>query len=229
MAADVVYQVAQVGLGFEGKGQAWLGAAMQLLKLKLRRIDGPYTLVVDGGEPSHPRPRSDTLNRVKDLMTVGPVGIKAVIRGDSYDQPRFAIRKVKAVPDESPIITAAKKFLGGTRYVFGAIPSLPLPTGGDCSGLTLRAVDMATDKTLPHSANLQMGDRRLRKFTDPQDLQSGDFIFYNFGRLPYPQADDVTLFVENGKQIGSRPSRNGVTIFDMLPERQYVLKYGRLS
>lgn len=226
--ADVVYQVAQVGIGFEGKGQAWLGSAMQLLKLKLRKIDGPYTIVVDGDE-SHKRSRRDTLDRVKAIMISEPVGIKAIIKGSSYDQPRFAIRKVKAVPDESPIITAAKKFLGGTRYVFGAVPSLPLPTSADCSGFTLRAVDMALNKTLIHSANQQMQDRRIRKFTDPQNLQSGDFIFYNFGRLPYPQADDVTLFVDNGRQIGARPSRGGVTIFDMAPERPYVLKYGRLG
>jgi hypothetical protein len=226
VAENVRYQVTRVGNGFHGPGQRWLGGAINRARLRLRRMDGPYHF---RGNPERQYRRKDILKKLKAQMRNGKVGDKFVILCKNYDQPGVATRIIEDKPDEHPFVTEGRKYLGGTRYVFGAIPSLPLPTTADCSGFVLRVIDKVSGFQLPHSANLQMQHDRIFTFRDADDLKSGDLVFYNFGRLPSGQADDVTMVVQPGQQIGARPSRNGVTIFDMGPERGYVICYGRFK
>lgn len=224
--ADKRYQVTTYGTGFHGPGQRWLGATRLRVRRKLRRFEGPYHYQ---GQPKRQMRRKDIIDRLMRDVRDGHIGDKWVIKGANYDQPGVAVRIIKDVPDESPRVTYGRRFIGGTRYVFGTIPSLPLPTTADCSGFVLRCVKEVDHIDLPHSSDAIMNHPRVRTFSNPDDLRSGDFVFYNFGRLPAGTADDITMVVRPGSQIGSRPSRNGVAIFDMGPERPWVLRYGRLG
>lgn len=223
--ADMLYQVTTYGVGFNGPGQKFLGAAMTKVREKLREFAGPYHY--QGSKQEHKR--SEILDDLKDKASRGSVGDKWIVKGKNYDQPGIAFRIIKDEPEEHPRIRYARRFLGGTRYVFGAIPSLPLPSSSDCSGLVVRCVKETGDGELPHSSDVIMNHGRVSTFQDVDNVESGDFIFYNFGRLAAGHADDITMVVRPGLQIGARPSRNGVAVFDMAPERGWVLRYGRLG
>lgn len=87
----------------------------------------------------------------------------------------------------------------GTVYRFGAAngPEDFGPDSFDCSGLTQWAYQQAGGPTLPHSADMQRTDYRVRRFYDVHHARRGDLVFMNFpnGRGIYPpHASHVGLF-----------------------------------
>lgn len=207
MSDEIRYQVTRYGTGFHGPGHRWLGSAIRVLRRKLREVDGPFTI----DDPANPadgrteRVRAATLAKVRERMQGAKSGVKLIIRGSSYDQPGFAIRKIEVAPPH-PLVDAARRYLGNT-YLLGAVP----PPRADCSGLTLKVVQEVYGITLPHQALQQAADPRMDIFRDPTNLEPDDFIFYVYGRLG-EQIDHVALFVGPGQEIGARPSTNGVAI-----------------
>lgn len=228
MAREVRYQTTRFGTGFRGAGTRWLGAAIGRLRLKLRKIDGPYSIDDGGREPNDGKPdrkykRSEVLAEVKRRMAKARPGRKLIVRGaGGYDAPAFTIRKRAVVDPEHPFVTACKRLLG-SPYDMGGYPPGPV----DCSGATKWSVDQVTGQDLPHSAEYQLKDDRVQKFHDADDLESGDFVFYNFGRKPAGLADHVAFFVKPGLEIGSRPSTNGVGYHSI--DWPFVIAFGRMK
>ncbi len=95
----------------------------------------------------------------------------------------------------------------------------------------VRAVQEARGLTLPHLSEGIRVDGRVTTFHDHDDTQSGDFIFYHFSDRNGvgPRADDITMVVDDDRQIGARPSRGRVAIFDREPELRWLVGYGRLG
>jgi cell wall-associated NlpC family hydrolase len=107
---------------------------------------------------------------------------------------------------EKGMVGAAKTQLGNP-YVFGDLD----PVGGgsagiDCSGLTKYAASkLGID--LPHSAAEQS---KVVQHVAPQQMQRGDLIFYNYGRLGPGVADHVAIYTGHG-QIAASSSAGIVT------------------
>lgn len=219
---SIKYEVTQFGLGFNGPGQRWLERALRILRRKLRKIEGPYTI----DDPEMPkdgqtkRNRKETISRVHYRMVHVKAGTKLIIRGKHYDQHAAAIRKVY-VAAPNPLVIAARAYIGD-RYVLGATP----PPTSDCSGLTLKVTQEVYKITLPHMAYEQAQHPKMRIFHDAADLDPDDFIFYVYGRLGYT-IDHVALNVGGGKEIGARPSTGGVHVTDI--DWDNVVSYGRLQ
>jgi hypothetical protein len=97
--------------------------------------------------------------------------------------------------------------------------------------LVVRAVQAVHGINLPHLSEGIRVHQNVRTFRDPDATESGDFIFYHFSDRNggWPHADDITMVVDDDMQIGARPSRGGVAIFERDPERQWLVEYGRLA
>jgi cell wall-associated NlpC family hydrolase len=219
---EIRYQVTTYGNGFKGPGRKWLGAAINLLRLKMSRISGPFT-IDDTDNPNDAdvkRNRRDTLIRVKQRMASADPGLRLIIRGAHYDEKAFAIRKID-VSLPHPLIDACQKYIHNS-YLLGAIP----PPRSDCSGLTMKVVGEVYHYTLPHSAYLQSQDKSIKIFRDPSELRPDDFIFYVYGRLG-SLVDHVALaYSKNGYEIGARPSLGGVEVGRI--DWPHVVSFGRL-
>lgn len=220
---DRRYQVTTFGTGFSGSGHELLDEAVEIARDKLHTIAPPYHF---HGTPEEEHPRPEILDMLEGLLADGTFGDKFVIAGSNYDEPGVAVRIIRDDRDESPLVTAAKRHLG-ERYVFGRI----FPPVGDCSGLVVRAALDALGITLPHLSDGIRIDSRVETFRDHDDTASGDFIFYHFSDRngAWPHADDITMVVDDDLQIGARPSKGGVAIFDRAPEHEWLVGYGRLG
>jgi cell wall-associated NlpC family hydrolase len=220
---DMRYQVTRFGTGFHGPGQGSAAQAISIARDKLLKIDPPYHF---HGDQKHEHTRPEVLQMLEEQVEDGTIGDKFVVMGANYDQPGVAVRITRDVPEESPFVTAAKEHLG-EPYVFGHT----FPPDGDCSGLVVRAVQDVQGVSLPHLSEGIRTDPRVKTFRDPDATASGDFIFYHFSDRngPWPHADDITMVVDDDLQIGARPSKGGVAIFERDPERQWLVEYGRLS
>ena len=216
------YQVTTFGTGFHDPGQE-LDEAIESARAKLLLIAPPYHF---HGHVKEEHPRPQIMKMLEEQLVAGSFGDKLVIGGSNYDEPGVAVRIVRDDRDESPLVTAAKKHLG-EKYVFGHI----FPPDGDCSGLVVRAVQEVRDIALPHLSDGIRTDSRVKTFHEPDDTLSGDFIFYHFSDRngAWPHADDITMVVDDNMQIGARPSRGGVAIFERAPELQWLVEYGRLE
>lgn len=200
------YQLTRFGEGFIERPQMSLSVALEKLRTKLRRIDGPYE-INDGPKIA----RDEVIRRLKvQFSNSKDQPLRFVINGDSYDQPMWVIRSVIAVVPEDPLITWGKRYLGASPYVFGTAGP---PGPSDCSGFTQSAVQAVHGITLPHSAALQRQDDRFWIFQDRDDLQQGDFLWTNYGRLSWPTPDHVELYDSGARMLGSRPSTQGVNWF----------------
>lgn len=221
---DLAYQITRYGEGFDGRKRRLLSVAVNLLGLKLLRVNGPYQIV--GEEKLYHRPE------VKDELTrrfrAHPnVQQKFVVRGKDYDQPAWSIRSIQRKPDRSPLVNWLAQFTGRSSYLLGADGP---PGPSDCSAATQGAVKAVYGIDLVHSADQQMQDSRIEHFHDPDDCRSGDFVFLNYGRLNWPHADHVEFWVSPGLTIGSRPSTNGVNYYNFASyDRDRVITYGRLK
>ncbi len=90
---------------------------------------------------------------------------------------------------------------------------------------------------MPHSANDQMHSPLINIFHDSSDVRPDDFIFYNYGRLGWGQADHVEFIANPNhgvlgqmRAVGSRPSTHGVSFYTVATwDRDNILCYGRLK
>lgn len=72
-------------------------------------------------------------------------------------------------------------------------------TGFDCSGLT-KWVYQKMGISLPHSAAQQ---RDMAQSVGRNQLQPGDLVFFNYGRLGPNDADHVGIYMGNGQMIAA--------------------------
>lgn len=225
--------VTRYGVGVQGKGSRYLGRAMRLLQRKLHRNASPLYHRQDHPKQEYPLP--EMMKIVKKIMADHKAPHKEVIRGTHYDEPAFSIIKMEVAPSKSPLVSALEPYVGHSSYQLGG--SGP-PGPSDCSGSTAYAAEKAYKVYLPHSANEQghMPEKFIY-FTNTDDLQSGDFIFYKYTNRVGSSPDDydhVDLFVRFGISIGSRPSTSGIGYYQWVngphgdrPDWA-ALKYGRL-
>jgi len=239
---NYLYQCCIRGRGFNGPGQEFPAQAIKLGREKARQLDleGPFHFA---GEPKHQYKRSEAFEEAtKRLRRIGPNHDPIVLLSHEYDRPGLAWRAIKQ-PDKADVAEWVRNMeiieVPCCSYGFGSIPGLPCPTKGDCSGTVKWAVERATGIILPHSAAEMYNDNRIDPITDPDNVKSGDFIFYWFGSERRP-ADDVALVygdARSGMQIGARPSvkpgysHDGVQIWSMEApgEESHRLRFGRLK
>lgn len=221
------YEIAKAGTGFVDAAPRRLPWALFGLRVRLRRVAGPYTIQnpeTDAG-PGPQRNRPDTLDRVHERIAQAPVGTRLIIRSATqYDAPAYVIRKVAVVPLH-PLVDAAMRYLH-EGYSLGAIP----PPLADCSGLTLKVADEVYHVTLPHRAMDQAVDPHIRRYGDRDNLEPDDFIFYVYpGRtdLPAGAISHVSLNIDGHNEISARPSLHGVGISPI--DWDNVVGFGRLQ
>ena len=231
------YQITKFGEGFKDTHGSGLTLTMTRLRRALQRTThAPYHLSLDlPGKDTERLPstfnRPDAIRRTRALLKNQPIGTRVIVASRAnYDEPAWSLRSKEynpPPPPESELITYGKGWVGNSSYGFGA--SGP-PGPSDCSGFTLHCVEHVYHITLPHGANEQMHDSRITTFLNGNNLQSGDFVFFNYGRLYWNQADHVEFFVKNGLDLGSRPSTNGVAWYGMHSyDYDNILCYGRLE
>jgi cell wall-associated NlpC family hydrolase len=87
------------------------------------------------------------------------------------------------------VIAEARRFVGITPYVFGGAS----PSGFDCSGFAMYVYQHAGLGALPHSAEGQRTDRRVRHISRAE-ARPGDLIFYLSGGYAY----HVSIYAGHG-------------------------------
>ena len=217
------YQITLLGTGFSHRHKLVLGDALTRLSLHLLRVKGPYTI----GDQTKEYTRPDLRVELRRRFTAHPnVEQKLVVKGSRYDDPTWAIRSTEVTPKMSPLITYGAQFVGRSSYELGADGP---PGPSDCSSFTDKVANVVAGVDLVHSADAQLADSRIEHFHDPGELQSGDFVFLNYGRKPWPDADHVEFWVRPGQTLGSRPSTNGVNYYRFSSyDEGRVITYGRL-
>lgn len=224
MAEGLLYQNTIRGNGWDGPGQNFPAEAVKLGRAKAKelKLEGPFHFM---GQPHHEYNRDDAFDEaVGRLRKAKANDTPIVVMSSEYDQPAIAFRAIKDVADVAPWIEYAEKFESPCgRYSLGSVPGLPCPTFSDCSGLVMKSVGETKGIWLPHSAAQMWSDPRIDRFFQVDNVQSGDLIFYSFGRLG-SAVDDVAMVYGDkrpGMQIGARPSvkpgysTSGVQIWSM--------------
>lgn len=221
--ALIRYQVTPFGEGFRKRHYLRVWRALFKLRMKLRRVDGPYK-INDGPER--------TLNGVIHYLRThiqGEINKRFVIEGSSYDQPKWVIRSVDITPPAPPthpLIAWGEQWIGKSPYELYATGP---PGPSDCSGFTLNAVKAVYKIDLPHSAEEQQHDPRFDFFNNFDQVEQGDFIFLNYGRKSWPEADHVELWDSPGRTLGSRPSTHGVNYYSFGSyDEGRIVRIGRL-
>jgi cell wall-associated NlpC family hydrolase len=219
--ATLAYQITRYGVGFNGRKQRLLRTTLARLNRHLWRVSGPYTINGEGKFT-----RKEVVAEVGKRFRAHPnAQFKVVVAGDKYDQPAWALRSVEKLQTTSPLVRFGEQYVGRSQYLFAADGP---PGPSDCSGFTQHCVQHVYGVTLAHSADLQSQDGRIDHFHDPADLQNGDFVFLNYGRLAWPHADHVEFYVGPGKTLGSRPSTDGVNFYNFgAYDSTRVITYGR--
>ena len=216
---DIGYQLQKVG---EERGPVIrdLSTAMERLRQRMQKVSGPLNLREVGDWDWGPdRTKPDGWKRVRTRMKNADVGTGIIVRGMPRET-QWAIHKTSVV--EGPQVVRFARELIGLRYVFGGSSEA---NGLDCSGLTMVCYEKV-GVILPHSADAQMGDGDVRRFSDRPKLKKGDLLFYNFGRLPYPHADHVGLFIGEDRTIDTRSTSSPVGVRTI--EFGNILCYGRV-
>lgn len=220
MVLDAAYQIQKVGEKF-GRLIDNPDEAIRRFKRRLNHIDGPYRLREEGTWNWGPdRNRTEMLERVESRMRDGRVGTRVIVKGSVPETPQFSIRKTIML--EGPQVVQEARGLLGMRYVFAGI----VESGGtDCSGLTMYCYEKV-GVVLPHSADAQMHDDDVRLFSERGKLVKGDLLFYNFGRLSYPTADHVGMFIDDNRTIDTRSVSSPVDVREI--EWESILHFGRV-
>lgn len=225
----LAYQITRFGMGFDGRKRRLLGVVLTRLAVHLVRIHGPFTINGDGSYS-----RSEVVDELRNRYREHPnAEFKCVVAGSRYDESAWAVRSVAKLEKVSPLVAWVSQYVGRSSYGLGETGP---PGPSDCSSTTMNAVRSVYKETLPHSAAQQATDDRIEHFHDPEDLRSGDFVFLNYGRLRWPEADHVEFWVGKRKgilwwrrwTIGSRPSTGGVNYYKWTDyDASRVVTYGR--
>jgi hypothetical protein len=223
------YQLTRWGLGFDGRHAVGKTRILRKLRSRLRKLDLPITIEGDA---------SGTRYNLTGAMTFArrhidglKAGERLVFEGASYDQPKWVVRAVEGEP-EAPMVAWLTQYVGKSPYLFSAEGP---PGPSDCSAATRNAARAAYGVELPHGADLQKHSPLIDIFYDASRVQRDDFIFYNYGRLNWPNADHVEFIAKPGilgrlRCIGSRPSTHGVSFYTAQAyDRDNILCYGRLK
>lgn len=226
MTAEDRYQVGRRGQGFEGPGQAWLGNALDLVRAKLKGMQGPFTIQVKG-EESFPRNRQQTIARMHELAPNLAFGTKIIVDGAAFDEPGVIFRRIKDEPDESPLVTRCREYLG-LPYVFGQAPSLNPRRGGDCSGTFEVVVKHVMGFEMPQPARAQWVNPHMHH-GDRDDIESGWAVVYSYPRddLPAGSISHIAFVIDGNTEIGSRPSTDGIGICNI--DWPWVAGFGRVA
>lgn len=117
--------------------------------------------------------------------------------------------------------------IGRAAYVFG---SKNPGASFDCSGFTSWVYEQATGKTLAHNAQQQYMDLtdNRKKVITRNNLQPGDLLFFNFGRLAPGVADHVAIYLGNGMMMDASSSNNAI-VTRAVPWNAGFLAGGRVS
>ena len=93
----------------------------------------------------------------------------------------------------------------GRPYVWGAEG----PSGFDCSGLVYWAFRAAGSQVPRLSAD---GYMDASTPVSRADLQPGDLVFFNYGRLPSGTADHIGIYIGDGRIVEASSSAGSVVI-----------------
>lgn len=220
------YELTRFGQGFEMRHPMTRKRVLRKLRARLKRIDAPYTIQGDATGKRY------NLEGVMQFLRYHTQNLKAgerlIVEGNSYDQPKWVVRGVEAEREKGKLIAWGEQWVGRSPYSLGDDGP---PGASDCSGFTAAAVKAVYGIILPHGAELQRQDPRIEIFYDGSRVEQDDFIFYNYGRLNWPQADHVELIDKPGLRcLGSRPSTNGVNWYMLASwDNDNILCYGRLK
>lgn len=229
----IKYEITRRGLGFGDRHPMGKQQVLRKLRIRLKHLDEPYHFHSDstGTRYNIEGAMAFARNHIDDLK---PYRDRLIVSGDSYDQPDWVIRAVEVEP-AAPMSKWLEQFIGRSSY--GGIGAEGPPGPSDCSSATRNAARAAHGVELPHGADLQMHSDKISIFHDSSDVRPDDFIFYNYGRLSWPQADHVELIANPNhgilgrmRAVGSRPSTHGVSFYTVATwDRDNVLCYGRLK
>jgi len=220
------YQVTRRGRGFADRHPLGKKRALRKIRSRIRHLDPPYRIEGDAEGVRY------NIDGVMSFLRIHIEHLqpheRLVVEGDSYDQPKWVLRAIEVQPETGRLIKWGQQWIGKSPYVFGA--SGP-PGGSDCSGFTSADVLAIYNINLDHGAELQRQDtEHLLIFHDATDLRQDDFIFFNYGRLNWPQADHVEFVDKPGQRnLGSRPSTHGVSWYNMQSfDKDNIVAFGRL-
>lgn len=223
------YEITRFGMGFEDRHPLKKDEVLPKLRERLNNLKEP--LYVQGDLEAKRFNVDGLMTYVRTHLDGLKPGDKIVVFGDAYDQPKWAVRVVEVEP-KAPMAHWLEQFVGKSSY--GGIGSEGPPGPSDCSAATRNAARAVHHVELDHGAQLQKQDPRIRTFFDRSDVIPDDFIFYNYGRLWWPNADHVELIAHPGplgemRTIGSRPSTGGVSFYTVAEwDRDNILCFGRL-
>lgn len=225
----LAYQITKFGTGFTGRKRRTLGTVLQRLQIHLLRMRGPFT-VNGNGEYG----RREVIVHLREKFRDHPnVETKYVVAGSRYDENAWAVRSIAKLEKVDPLVAWTAQYVNRSPYELGETGP---PGRSDCSSTTQNAVRAVHHAVIIHSAEEQARDDRIAHFHDPDDLQSGDFVFLNYGRKAWPDADHVEFWVGKRKgilwwrrwTIGSRPSTGGVNYYKWTDyDAGRVVTYGR--
>jgi len=139
--------------------------------------------------------------------------------GNSYQQ-QYGQGGTANVPQKTQSVLSSLQQYLGTPYVWGSAPGKGAnPSGGwDCSGMTWWLDQNFGDGSLPQGSHEQYAHAQNtgKLFTDTQQLQPGDLMFFNTG-FSYRgnAASHVGVYLGNGKMIEAANPDAGTIISDV--------------
>ncbi len=221
----VRYEITRFGMGFEDRHPLKKDEVLPKLRDRANNLDAPY--FIDGDSSGKRYNIEGLMQFVRNHIDALKPGERLVVKGDSYDQPKWVIKAVEVEPKGGQLVKWCEQFIGRSSYDLGAWGP---PGPSDCSGMTGSAVEAVYGIPIPHGAELQKNSERIRIFHDASDVEKDDFMFFNYGRLNWPDADHVEFVDKPGvRNIGSRPSTNGVAWYNLQSwDKDNILAFGRL-
>lgn len=220
------YQITRRGMGFQDRHNLGKRRALMKIRSRAKHLTEPYRIE---GDTNGVRYNLDGLMKFirMHIDNLQP-GERLIIEGDAYDQPKWVIKAVDVGPVTGSMIQWGQQWIGKSSYELGA--SGP-PGPSDCSGFTSADILHVYNTAVEHGAELQRQDENhFYIFHDASDLRKDDLMFFNYGRLPWPQADHVEFVDNPGKRnLGSRPSTNGIAWYNLATwDRDNIIAFGRL-